>query len=136
MKAIVLKPVEVEIKYLKIQIPIRSDSGDDVDSESYFPLQKNGEWDCLIDIDSGQILNYNYHKGCSLDEKVVDSGYYYLLDENMKEVYSIEQGYVPNKLIPGEFGDYINLCIDDNGLITNWPKGKLDISEFIPEYED
>jgi hypothetical protein len=43
---------------------------------------------------------------------------------------SIEQNYVPHGLIPGEYGDYVSLKINEQGIITNWPKHP-DIREFI-----
>jgi len=59
------------------------------------------------------------------------------LDENKDIVSSIENRYVPNKLIPPKdgYGDYIHLCIDENGKITNWYENP-DISEFSCNDED
>lgn len=51
--------------------------------------------------------------GVCIEEKVCDSGIYTLLDENMK-IISKYQGYVP-KMIPNDWGDYLNLNIDASG---------------------
>lgn len=52
---------------------------------------------------------------------MVDEGRYYLLDENMNILYSLEGEYVPDSYsVDGEYGDYINLHIDlKNGKILN-----------------
>jgi hypothetical protein len=55
--------------------------------------------------------------------KVVDAGTYTLLDEN-DEIIKELSGYVPNRLIPepNGYGDYIELTINSEGIITNWSK--------------
>mgnify|MGYP006214627153 CR=1 FL=1 len=47
-------------------------------------------------------------------------------------VLSIEDDYVPNKLIPGQYGDYIVMDIDENGKIANW---RPNLSDFIGDDE-
>ena len=66
---------------------------------------------------------------------VCDSGTYILYNAQEKEVARISRNYVPNDLIPGEYGDYIDLKINKEGFITNWPKGP-DVSEFFKIDED
>ena len=39
------------------------------------------------------------------------------MDEDKNVILSIEDDYVPNKLIPGEYGDYIVMDIDEEGKI-------------------
>lgn len=58
-----------------------------------------------------------------------------LINDN-KEVFSY-LGYVPNKLIPGKYGDSIDLEIDvESGKIINWTKPtQNDFEEFIKEIE-
>ena len=45
---------------------------------------------------------------------------------------SIEEDYVPNRLIPGEYGDYIIMTIDENGKIAEW-ETPADITDFIKD---
>lgn len=54
--------------------------------------------------------------------KVCDEGLYYLLNEDLKLIRSIEEDYVPNGLIPPHdgYGDYVHFIIDGNGMIKNW----------------
>lgn len=55
--------------------------------------------------------------------KIRDEGSYTFTDEDGEVVHSIEEDYVPNSIIPGEYGDYIDLKIDlETGQIVNWPK--------------
>jgi phosphoribosylformylglycinamidine (FGAM) synthase PurS component len=64
--------------------------------------------------------------------KVRDRGSYTLLDPQMQTIAKIEQDYVPHGVIPGSYGDYIELDIDANGKIRNWPKS-FDLHEFFRE---
>lgn len=75
-----------------------------------------------LSVHPGQILNWKPGtKGFNLFLKVVDTGLY-ILYNSKGECISEINGYVPNKLIPekGGYGDYIDLHINDSGLITNW----------------
>lgn len=56
-----------------------------------------------------------------VDVKVCDSGSYQLEDDGGEVIGTRDNDYVPNKVIPGEYGDYISLRIDlETGQITNW----------------
>ena len=135
-----MEKVKKEAKTLRIDILIDSyDVGND------FPLSEKVEYDkifrrwCVdVDIESGTIKNWktrregydDYPNEEELFVKVVDTGRYYLLDEDNHVIASIK-GYVPNKLIPPKdgYGDYIHLFIDASGKITNWYE-KPDLSAF------
>lgn len=59
--------------------------------------------------------------------KACDQGHYTLLDEGGNIIGERSDDYVPNKVIPGDYGDYIDLRIDlETGQIDNWkvPTGK------------
>lgn len=56
-----------------------------------------------------------------------------IADQDGREIFSQDDGYVPD-FMPGEhYGDYIILDIDlDTGMVTNWTKPSAeDIQEFI-----
>lgn len=55
-----------------------------------------------------------------------------LYDSNNNMIKDYE-GYVPNKIVPGEFGDYLDLRIDINtGQILNWKvPSKEDLESFM-----
>lgn len=129
-----------KIKYIKMVIPIRYE---EEDIPNCFPLRdgksmsltydvKTGElqnlphnYDELLENSFQQIVNWNTKEkrvdktllGQYIfqieDIKVVDSGSYYLLDENFNTLSSREKEYVPDSYsIRGEYGDYIHLTID------------------------
>lgn len=80
-------------------------------------------WQPLIDIETGQILNWKKGTIANVHYKVCDDFYCEILDadNNIIEDYS---GYVPNVMCPKEdgYGDYIIMDIDENGFIQKWNK--------------
>ncbi len=133
MKATVLKPTEIEVKYVEIQIPVYEDKIERY-IEKKLPFLNGRIWTATIDIDTGVILNWP--KGLVFDhigDKVRDEGIYILRDGDFKEVARINKDYVPNELIPGDYGDYVELRdIDENGKIGNWPE-KPCVDEFFTQ---
>lgn len=131
MKYKILKPQDIEITSVLIELPV--DYGDE-DIPNDFPGRKGDTWFGLVDIDTGMIKDWPKKYGSAqLEMKVVDTGTYTLYGPNDEEIIKI-QDYVPNRLIPGDFGDYVNLHIDETGRIVNWPEpDRIDLSEFFPE---
>jgi hypothetical protein len=117
MKTTIKVEKEVEIKFVKIAVSVRYE---DEDIPFDFPLRDGDMWKAKIDIDKGVIVGWPQGQKGNLDMKICDEGSYYLLDENENVILSIEEDYVPNKLLPGSYGDYLKLHIDENGIITNW----------------
>lgn len=117
MKATIKVKKEIEIKYVQLNVSVRYE---DEDMPYDFPFRDNDMWNPLIDIDKGKIVDFEYHERWPLHMKVTDSGSYYLLDENKEVVLKIEDDYVPNSLIPGSYGDYIEINILPDGTIDNW----------------
>jgi hypothetical protein len=77
-------------------------------------------------------------KTIKLHLKVSDRFSYSIEDAQGAELYTQEDGYVP-EFMPGEhYGDYVILDIDiDSGQITNWPKlTAADIEKAIKPDED
>lgn len=109
--------VEVDLSFVRIQVPVRYQ---DEDIPYDFPNRKNDWLDLTINADTGEILDFPKNFSYNVNMKVVDEGTYILLDQNKNEIAKIEQDYVP-KVIPGEWGDYINLIIE-NGYVKNWKK--------------
>lgn len=120
---------EVEISTVNIEVAVRYEE-EDIPND--FPLRKGDLWTAKVDIDTGRIQDWPIGKSGRLSMKVCDEGTYTLLDKAGKVIATRAQDYVPNDLIPGEYGDYIDLKIDEQGIITNWPK-KPNLSEFFPE---
>lgn len=127
MKTEITFKKEVDIKHLRVHIPVRYDEEDipkDFPLRVEVPNDKDGYdwWDATIEVDTGKILNWPQGVSGEMNMKVCDEGSYYLLDESGEILKSIEQDYAPNSFIPGEYGDYISLNINEEGIITNWYK--------------
>lgn len=123
---------EVEVVAIEFEVPINDDL------EPAFPtkvelLHRRGEryWRDIIDLSTSQLRKWPKNTPYDFYDKICDSGTYRLLDaENnfLKEI----QDYVPNEVIPGEYGDYMDLQIDENGIIKNWPKeDKINFKDFF-----
>lgn len=127
---------EVEIKHVLIDIAPRY-IGDDEDDDipSNFPLLNESKtaWVAKVNIDTGQIEGWPQGEIRKLFCKVCDAGVYKLLDEN-GNVVATHSGYVPHGIVPGEYGDYVELDINESGIITNWPK-ELSFCHFLNEDE-
>jgi len=109
----------VPVSVIEVDVPVRYGT-EDIPSD--FPLRVGDRWKAFIDLKTGQISDWPKGKSGNLYMKVVDEGTYTLWDDDGKVVKKIEDCYVPNTLIPGEYGDYIDLKINDEGIITNWKK--------------
>ena len=131
MKVTVLRPVEVEIDSIQIILPVNYG---DQDMPYDTPHRAGQTFSIRVAIDTGQVLDWPEDRPLDLYMKVVDGGTYRLLDANGSEVAALEQEYVPG-VVPGEYGDYVDLWIDKHGVITNWPK-KPDVSEFFKTDEE
>lgn len=122
MKIKILQPVEFDVSFIKVDVPVRYEE-EDIGND--FPLRKNNSWSGIIELSTGKIVNWPKDKigDYRLNMKVCDEGKYQLLDSNYTPIGNDEPncGYVPNKIIPGQYGDYIDLEITD-GIVTNWPK--------------
>lgn len=110
----------VDWKYLIIRVKLRGHEGDELITDEFFELEDENLNIC-IDVDKRKIINYKGNKPFNLHLKAVDSGTYVFKDCYGNIFYTL-QDYVPNGIIPGAYGDYIELNIDDCGFITNWKK--------------
>lgn len=124
---------EFEVKYLlaKVGARYREDAtvnGVEDIEENLMPCFEGKNWCPLIDIESGQILNWEKGKEAYVHYKSCDENNFYLLDKT-KNVISEKEGYVINMMCPAEdgFGDYVIMNIDSDGFIKNF---KADLSDF------
>lgn len=134
MKAKMMIEKEVDIKDVLISVAPRyvgDDEDDDMPSSFYGLNESNTLWNITVDIDTGAIQGWPKGETGDVHIKVCDAGVYSLLDADGEEVAKIA-GYVPHGVVPGSYGDYIEMKIDGNGVITNWPKAP-DISDFEAE---
>jgi len=137
MKAIIKVTKEVEVTTLKIRAGVRywedgTVNGQEDINGDLIPFRDGDYWCPTIDLYSGTVRDWPIGTTADVHYKICDDGYYYLLDDKGEQVFSIEQDYVPNKLIPGDYGDYIVMNIDETGKITNWPDNPS-LEDFIEE---
>lgn len=118
----------VDVTILDIRLPVRYEDED----IPYDAPMRNGEvWHAKIKIDEGIVINWPQGRTLDMYMKVTDSGVYTLYTDELEEVAS-RHDYVPHGLVPGEYGDYVHLVIDENGKITNWP-AKISLEDFEEE---
>lgn len=90
------------------------------------PLRFGDIWIAKIDIEEKRVVDWPKGKELDLYIKVADQGTYVLRDSDGEAVASRVDDYVPNALLPGEYGDYLHLDIDADGVIKNWlPEASL-----------
>ena len=79
-----------------------------------------------IDLTELKIIDWPIGVEARVFYKVCDDGTYYLLDEN-KNILEEKNCYVPEILsyIENGYGDYIDMYIDKNGYLYEFPKEKL-----------
>ena len=130
MKTTQLIMTEIEIATIEINISPRyiGDSEDD-DVPSDMPLLSCQQWIAVVDIDTGKIDGWPEGEVRNLWAKVCDAGTYTLTTPAGFNIAQIN-GYVPHGVVPGEYGDYIDLKINGDGFITNWPKNPC-VEEFF-----
>lgn len=107
---------EEQKKGVKPRMPFATFVGDD----------NEYRWRLTIDIDNLKILDWPKGVEARVFYKVCDDGSYYLLDKN-KECLMEKNCYVPEILsyIENGYGDYIDMYIDKNGYLYEFPKEKL-----------
>ena len=118
MKVTVIKKEQVEVKFVLIDINPRH-----LDEEiKPVPLLRGDTWEVIVDLETGKIRDWPQGEEREYYWKICDAGSYHLLDKNGEAALSIRNNYVPNNLLPGEWGDYLDLKINGEGVITNWLK--------------
>lgn len=135
---------EVEIAVVEIDIPLDEITEHDPQLPDHLLAMFRARdrrhnvtevWRLRVNADNGQIENWPEPIAIDLYCKPRDGGTYRLFSPNGNQVAAIEQNYVPNRCIPGEYGDYIDLKIDATGKITNWPRDP-DVAQFFGEDKD
>lgn len=131
MKVNMITKKEVDIQYIKIILPIW-EHGDEIVPEDY-PLRKNNNLELIINIDDGKIENWKPLSFLTQDKifmKIRDEGIYSLLDKDKNIIKTIENCYVPNCL-PNQWGDYIDLIINNDGKIINFFISNNSFKDFL-----
>lgn len=119
---------EVNIRTIIVSLPVNYEE-EDIPND--FPGRCGKNWTAAIDVDTGRIRSWPFGKSGDLYMKVTDGGSYKLISDDGRLIAE-RNDYVPHGVIPGDYGDYVDLKINADGTITNWPK-KMDFSAFFPE---
>jgi len=85
------------------------------------PCRKGNYWEPRINIETGEIVNWQKGVTADIHYKVCDDGSYTLKDSD-QDILCTEDGYVISSMCPNErgYGDYIIMTVDENGMIANW----------------
>jgi hypothetical protein len=116
---------EVDVKWIVMCLPVYY--GDE-DIPLDFPFRKGDQWEVKVDLETGVIDEWPAGRSAEFHMKVTDGGTYTLLSESGEVIATREEEYVP-QCVPGAYGDYVELSIEETGRITNWPK-KPDMRDF------
>lgn len=139
MKAKIVKPIEVDVKYLDVffggrfypeDLEINNESFEELDDIfNKYPSLKNINPDgyedlwLRIDVDTGEVVNWpkTGMEDCYLHSiKIVDEGIYVLINSHGEHIEN--RGYVPSclEIDSNGFGDYFEFTIQSNGKIKDW----------------
>ncbi len=130
MEITLKQKVKFDVAFIGIAAAVRYEE-EDMPNDA--PMRDGGMWRAMVNADTHRIIDWPEGKTLSFYMKVCDEGIYTLYDKD-KNLITEKSGYVPNDLLPGEYGDYLELKIDETGLITNW-LSDADFSDFTNEEE-
>ena len=159
MKINIIKPVEIEAKFLKVRAGVRYPedsefieaendrkvnyiSDDEENPKMPFMEVENDKygnkkfyWTPTIDLENGVIINWPKGVKVHVFYKVCDDFECTVYDEYDNEVLHYE-GYVPDFMSIEEegYGDYIDMIIDENGCIQKWNITSSDIQSLMEDY--
>lgn len=125
MKVKQVRIEEFEAKYLDIKIPVKN-GDNDIPFDA--PGRVDDVWRARIDLDEKRVVDWPFGVTLEFCSKVVDEGRYILLTALGNQIAD-HAGYVPNQLLPGSWGDYLELNIGPDGKILNW-KEDANLSDF------
>ena len=145
------KPTMVNVKFVKFNIPVRSDAfgfhEDDIEAiknnlncadANFNNETRQFSIVGIVDIENGKFINWKQttHE-IEIFEKVVDCGTYSMYSDNNEEIASYN-GYVPSIFECNEigYGDYFNMTIQPDGTINYWSENmESKINDFLEKYE-
>lgn len=118
MKITITKPTEVDVSHVLIDVPV---SYGTEEMPEAFPMRTNDRWRAKIHLETGCIDGWPQGVPGELFLTVRDAGSYSLLAPDGSEITKLES-YVPNRIIPGSYGDTMEFKIAANGMIEGWSK--------------
>ena len=131
MKIEIKTTTEAEVSHVRIVAPVNYE---EEEIPNNFPFRIGDTWAAVIELETGKIEGWPEGRPERMHLTVKDGGTYVLLSPDGHVVASQENDYVPHCVIPGKYGDTIELDIDATGKIINW--GTPNLSEFIRDERD
>lgn len=129
---------DFDVKFLQAKVGARywedgTVNGKEDTNGDLMPCRNGDNWEPLINIETGKIVNWEQGKTAHTHYKSCDENTFTLLDENNVPIKEIE-GYVIKMMCPAEngYGDYVIMSIDKNGFIDKW---KPSFEEFTEDKE-
>lgn len=104
------------------------------DEKGEIPLRRGDCWSPVINLFTGEVLNWPDGYEAQVHYKVCDAGEYWILDENKNRILKWKDYYVPNDFLcvkKNGYGDYIILNILKDGKIENWKTPYIDEEKWI-----
>lgn len=122
-----------EAKWLCVSAGVRyweDATVNDVEDEAgdLIPCRNGERWEPRINVETGEIVNWQKGVKAKIHYKICDDGIYTLKDAEQNQIIA-RDSYVISSLCPDEngYGDYIIMNVDENGMIANW---KFDAEDF------
>lgn len=127
IKRKVLVEKEIDIAWVSIRVPY--DDDDEIPEGTHGA--DDGVLDLMIEIATGQIVNWPADgKAINIYLKPRDSGTYKLIAADGILIAEIDENYVPNGIVPGDYGDYVDLRVNAVGKVVNWKRpGQLEFDD-------
>lgn len=126
MKATIKIKKEIELRTIHVDAGVRywedaSVNGVEDKEGDLIPCRSGDRWSPIIEIDTGEILNWEDGKSAVIHYKVCDDGIYKVMD-NDGNFHELDEDYVPDFLgiEDSGYGDYIIMNVDEKGIIQNW----------------
>ena len=97
------------------------------------PFRVGDLWKPVIELATGQILDWPQGTTADIHYKVCDAGEYFLADEQGNRLCKCGGYYVPDSLLcigDSGYGDYIILKVGADGKIEGWSKPDLSSEEW------
>lgn len=133
MKITITRPSEIEVSHVLIDVPVSYGTEEIPDN---FPLRVADRWRAKIHLETGCIDGWPQGVPAELFLTVRDSGAYSLLAPDGSEIVKRES-YVPNRVIPGDYGDTIQFKVASNGMIEGWRQPtQRDFEAFFSDEEE
>lgn len=87
-----------------------------------FPFRIGDTWKATVEIDTGKIRDWPAGKIADIHLTVKDGGSYHLINAKGENIAAIEGDYVPHGIVPGSYGDTVELKVAADGTVVNWPR--------------